>query len=240
MFFDESTSIDTPEGVALELTLAGVGSRIWAQVLDSLIKLVAILVVFVAVAGAFDQLAIAITIVIVITLGYDIALETRMNGQTPGKRAAKIRVVMEDGSPVTFRTVVVRNLLRLVDALPTAYGVGLVLVFTTKKAQRLGDLAAGTIVVKERLPYCSPPGILTGQITIPPGFDATRVTQEQVAVARNFLTRRYAIPMEHRDRIAAQVEANLRGSIVDPTGELQGERLIEVVVAAKTDAADSS
>ena len=81
--------------------------------------------------------------------GYFILFELLMHGQTPGKKAMKIRVMRDDGTPVTANEVLVRNILRLVDFLPFGYALGAVVMFPSPLSKRLGDLAAGTIVVKE-------------------------------------------------------------------------------------------
>jgi uncharacterized RDD family membrane protein YckC len=241
MFFDDTTHIDTPEGVHLELTLAGLGSRITAQLLDGLIKAVVVLFVLVALANSELGVALSITVAAVIVLGFEIIFEMLWVGQTPGKRAMKLRVVMTDGGSVTFAPVVVRNLLRLIDFLPGAYAVGAVLAFTTKKAQRLGDLVAGTIVVRERKPRPAPIGLRgLDRVTVPPGFDATAVTSDQVVLCRNFLARRTTLEYATRLRMAQAIEAQLAQSVVDPTGELVGEGLIEVVLAVKTGASGMS
>ncbi len=81
--------------------------------------------------------------------GYFIFFELVMRGQTPGKKAMKVRVLRDDGTPVTAKEVAVRNLLRIVDFLPAAYAVGTIAMFCSPLCKRLGDIAAGTIVVKE-------------------------------------------------------------------------------------------
>src|SRR5690606_14075457 len=96
--------------------------------------------------------------------GYYVLFEYLWNGQTPGKRLVKIRVARTDGNPAGFVEVVIRNLVRVVDFLPTGYGLGLLVMFFSPQARRLGDFAAGTLVVKERsdvdLRALSPPSAL--------------------------------------------------------------------------------
>src|SRR4029079_4673215 len=82
--------------------------------------------------------------------GYYIAFELLWNGQSPGKRAIGLRVVREGGRPITFVGSAVRNLIRIVDFLPALYGIGVVVMFVDRRSRRLGDLAGGTLVVKER------------------------------------------------------------------------------------------
>src|SRR5690606_26580251 len=102
-----------------------------------------------AVAGLFGDagVAVAATGVFLVVLGYPTAAETRSNGQTIGKRALGIAVVKVDGTPVTFMSAIVRNVLRVIDILPGTYLVGAIAIFASARNQRVGDMAAGTIVV---------------------------------------------------------------------------------------------
>ena len=235
MQFEDTTTVDTPEGVQLELTLAGLGTRMTAQLTDWLIKGVASLLLLLIV-GRFDlaSVVVLVSLTLVLFFGYELLFEVIWSGRTPGKRASGIRVVKSDGSPVTFTAVLVRSLLRVVDFLPTFYGVGAILVFTTRKNQRLGDLAAGTVVVREPKKSSSPVTTLLEDVSVPPGFDATRVTQEQLALARSFLLRRQSLGLDVRERLAGQIADELRAVVMDPSGGLADIRLIEVVVAAKS------
>src|SRR5689334_9091338 len=125
-------ALETPEGVALELTLAGIGSRFTAAVVDSLIQsalLIAFFIIVAITASAGDSpapLAIAAFALgwFLVFFGYDILFEVLASGRTPGKRVVGLRVVRVGGGPVTFLTSATRNILRLVDMLPTAYAVG--------------------------------------------------------------------------------------------------------------------
>src|SRR5262249_29948508 len=94
--------------------------------------------------------AILVLCVYCILLGFDIYYEVRHNGQTPGKKFAGIRVLREGGAPLDFRSACIRNLLGLADFLPVFYIFGAFLIMLNKRGQRLGDMAAGTIVVRER------------------------------------------------------------------------------------------
>src|SRR5262245_26250489 len=156
--------IETPEQIDIHLELAGLGSRFVAQLIDWLIKAVVVLValllggVVIALLGGKPQAesvryVLAAVLVVVFYgffLGFDIYYEVSRSGQTPGKRFAGIRVVRESGGPVDFQTAAVRNLLGLADFLPALYLLGAFLIATTRRGQRLGDLAAGTLVIRER------------------------------------------------------------------------------------------
>jgi uncharacterized RDD family membrane protein YckC len=150
MEYEDRLTITTPEGVELELQLAGLGSRFIAQTLDLLIKATAIGLVAIALSLAgLTGVAIMIPAFFLIVYAYDVVFETFSNGRTPGKRAARLRVVKAGGEPVDFMSSAIRNVLRLVDGLPTSYIPGIISILATKRNQRLGDLAAGTIVIHE-------------------------------------------------------------------------------------------
>jgi uncharacterized RDD family membrane protein YckC len=149
----------TPENVYVEFELAGLGSRTVAALIDGLIQVGMMIVVAVVmlISGInFEELdwlgstviAAGIAILFVIWFGYHIFFEMVMNGQTPGKKVVKLRVVRETGEPVTFFESFLRNLLRVVDMLPSLYLVGAVFLIFTKQYKRIGDFAANTIVVK--------------------------------------------------------------------------------------------
>lgn len=149
----------TPENVNVEYELAGLGSRTLAAIIDSLVQgaLILLVVIIMLAAGINFQeldwlgttvLSLGITVLFIILFGYYIFFEMIMNGQTPGKKAAKLRVVRKTGEPVTFFDSFVRNILRLADMLPSLYLVGSAFLVFTSNYQRIGDLAANTIVVK--------------------------------------------------------------------------------------------
>ena len=153
-----SLTIETPEGVEFSYDLASPVTRALALIID-----VAAIAVLTKGAGkACEWLghmnqdwanAIAVILYFVISVGYGIVLEWRWRGQTLGKRVMGLRVVDSQGLRLQLSQVVLRNLLRLVDMLPMAYLVGGVASFCSRNCQRLGDLAAGTVVAREREPY---------------------------------------------------------------------------------------
>lgn len=159
----DEVAIETPEQIDLMLEPAGLGSRFVAWVVDLLVKGGALLLLAVAsliLAGllggrvedwfAGPYLAVLVLVVAVLLLAYDVYFEVRHNGQTPGKRHQGLRVLREGGGPVDFRSACLRSLLAPADFLPALYLLGGTLVFLTRHRQRLGDLAAGTIVIRER------------------------------------------------------------------------------------------
>ena len=153
---DTDLIIATPERVSFDYQVAGLGTRAIAQLLDLLILfgiLIAVLLAGVAigaVAGS-DTIAGLFEIVgsFVVVFGYFWVSESLWSGQTIGKKAFRLRAVGDRGEPLTFMQAGIRNVVRIVDFLPYGYGVGFVVMFANGKGKRLGDLAAGTIVVKD-------------------------------------------------------------------------------------------
>jgi uncharacterized RDD family membrane protein YckC len=149
--------VATPERVAFEYRAAGPGSRFVAQVID-LVLLLVILGVVVAAAIAFADLTgqgglallLGILLGFVIVVGYFWTMEALWSGKTLGKWVMGLRVVGDLGEPITFTAASIRNLVRIVDFLPFFYGFGLIVLFINGRGKRLGDLAAGTIVVRDR------------------------------------------------------------------------------------------
>jgi uncharacterized RDD family membrane protein YckC len=154
---DETLAIDTPENIILEAEIAGFGSRCLAALIDYTIILGLLFVLYaftlsavIGSRGSSTAVVIYIIIQFVIFLGYHLIFEWAWNGQTLGKRWLGIRVVQTNGLPITVTAVLIRNILRLIDFLPLGYGVGLISLFVTRRTQRLGDLAARTVVIRER------------------------------------------------------------------------------------------
>lgn len=165
MQWADEVRIETPEQIEVSLEIAGIGSRFVAQVMDWLIKWGIFFLLFILVSVAagilgaalsFDKTisyvlaALMIAVFYAFLLGFDIYFEVRHNGQTPGKKFAGIRVLREGGAPLDFRSACVRNLLGMADFLPSFYLLGGFLVMVSSRGQRLGDMAAGTIVIRER------------------------------------------------------------------------------------------
>jgi len=161
--FADQLNIATPEQVELEFSIAGVGSRFVAVLLDHLIQagfyiLAFFVFAFLLSGGAGEKLnlmskwffAIFIALNFCLIWGYFALFEAFWHGQTPGKHIMKLRVIKNSGRQITFFESLARNLLRFVDYLPALYLVGVITMVCTKRNQRLGDLGAGTLVVHER------------------------------------------------------------------------------------------
>jgi uncharacterized RDD family membrane protein YckC len=148
--YQDRLRIATPEGVTIDLILAGVGSRFVAALIDLTLKGVLIIGALVA-TSVIGDLGIALSSIMsfAIYFGYDVAFEVLAGGRTPGKRWTGLRVLRADGRPVDLLSSAIRNVVRMVDGLPLAYLPAMVSIVVTKRNQRLGDLAASTIVVRE-------------------------------------------------------------------------------------------
>jgi uncharacterized RDD family membrane protein YckC len=158
----DQLNIDTPELVAIEMPLAGIGSRFIAILVDYLIWGFVFLILGIVAAiiipalhffgGVSANWAIGIFVLIVFLLqwGYFALFEAFGNGRTPGKRVARIRVIHQSGRGINFVEALARNLVRFVDYFPSFYAVGLVAIFLSRRNQRLGDMVAGTLVVRDR------------------------------------------------------------------------------------------
>jgi len=150
---DTVAAAETPEGIVLELHPAGLPARFFAFLLDWLIRLVAIFAVAI-VAGMLGGVGMAFWLVFLFALEwfYPIAFELGRSGATPGKKMVGLKVVMDNGLPVTPAGSFARNLLRVADFLPFGYGIAIVSLLLRKDCKRLGDLAAATLVVHEPHP----------------------------------------------------------------------------------------
>jgi uncharacterized RDD family membrane protein YckC len=147
---DHRIEISTPERVTVAYELAGVGSRMLAQAIDALIVSGILFGLFIA-AGAISgpiALAAAIGGATLTPVGYFLVIEWLGHGSTPGKAALRLRVVCDTGEPVGLQESAVRNLVRIVDFLPGAYVLGGICAMASREGRRLGDMAAGTIVVR--------------------------------------------------------------------------------------------
>lgn len=157
-------AIKTPEYVSLRFQSANLGSRALAFIIDNIIiGLAQFLIVFLGVfsIGGFESffnmlessflvIAIIMILLFILNYGYYIFFEYFLTGQTPGKKITGIRVIQDNGHNITMLSSVTRNLLRIIDSLPTGYFIGILMVFFHAENKRLGDLVAGTIVVHER------------------------------------------------------------------------------------------
>lgn len=150
---DTTVTAETPEGILLELHPAGVTARCYAFALDWLIRLVILYAAGMVMAYA-GMLGIALRIILFFALEwlYPVAFELGRSGASPGKQVCGLKVVMDNGLPITPAASLIRNLLRIADFLPFGFGFAIVSMLTRADCKRLGDLAAGTLVVHQPRP----------------------------------------------------------------------------------------
>src|SRR5438552_11659065 len=230
--------VETPDHIVLRYDLAGAGNRGFAAVLDfavaSLIVFAALMLLSLVASETGDVLYILGGVEVIVTLvliwSYFILLEWLWNGQTIGKRAFRLRVINEDGSPAQFTAVLIRNLVRLVDFLPALYGLGVLVIVLSPKSQRLGDLAAGTYVVRAPRPQVDWFSLRT---VTPLGAGVTAETRrmpgEAQRLVREFVARESQLAPTERARIAALIAAKLRTYTVEDLGPLSDIDLIHAI-----------
>src|SRR5580692_3591312 len=220
--FDQ-LKIDTPEQIALELPIAGIGSRFLAMAVDTLIQaalylIVALIAIFSLPLGSsvFTFLpkllgpAMAVFVGFAIYWGYFAIFEILWKGQTPGKKFTGIRVIKESGRPINAFEAVGRNMMRAVDGLPLIYGVGLVCMMCNRQSRRLGDFVAGTVVVHEKATEEVRPSWNTAtefSSTAPGPAHATAV---ELVLIVTYLSRRFELDPEVRLRTAIQIADRIK------------------------------
>jgi uncharacterized RDD family membrane protein YckC len=232
----ENLIIDTPEQIPLELPLANVGSRFLALAFDTLLQTIAagILVGFglgarwlmSLAAPAWQNWITAALVLGVFTIytAYFAIFESIWNGQTPGKRLVGLRVIDVSGRPITVYAALIRNILRILDSIPGIYAVAIISAIVTKRNQRLGDLAAGTLVIHERTEAIAPPSATVETTAARHG--AHRLQPGDIVLIEGFLRRRTELDplvrLESARRIAERMAAKLGIGVVDDE-----ERLLE-------------
>jgi uncharacterized RDD family membrane protein YckC len=244
--YEDRVRIETPEGVDLDLRLAGLGSRFVATLIDLLIQGSVVIGAGLALVGveifAEDSVASGIgaavfsIVLFLVILGYDILFEVLASGRTPGKRWTGLRVVRTGGQPVRFLTSAIRNLLRLVDVLPFGYLVGAVAILVTPRNQRLGDVAAGTLVVRERVGEArtgTPRPVAPAAFEAALAWDVSGVTREELSAVRRFLERREGLTPEARRHLATTLARQLRPKVAGAPDTRSDERFLEEVAAVK-------
>ena len=228
--------VDTPENIVFSYDVSGIGSRFLAALIDSAIILVLLIIVYVTTAAILSTSAgqslvsnlarswiIAGYLLLTFSIywAYYIFFELIWNGQSPGKRAAGLRVIRTDGTPVTVVDSVVRNIVRLVDFMPTFYGVGIIVMLINSQSRRLGDLAAGTVVIKERREMtlahltqsarqvvAPAPAFLPAEAALWP---VERLTEDDYYVVNEFFARRDKIV--NADALACRLATALRAKL---------------------------
>ncbi|HKY45555.1 MAG TPA: RDD family protein [Pyrinomonadaceae bacterium] len=214
---EEVLIIETPERVPLHFALASIGNRFLACAIDHTIQSLAIGLILIAglilsnvevIQAMFSSApkwvgAVMILLLFLTFSSYFAFFEWLWSGQTPGKRWMRLRVIREDGRPITFWEAAVRNLLRVLDMFPYPfYSIGLISVFSTSRDQRVGDMVAGTVVVREReaeapefeLVFASPvsdPALRRSFKPVEFTASLSSLTDSEIQVVETFLRRRW-------------------------------------------------
>ena len=236
MEYEDTTRIATPEGVEIELRLAGLGSRFSAELIDLVIKSLGVGALVLLVALLLGGLAATIVLTVGIfaaVVVYDVVFEVRSAGATPGKRALGVRVLLEDGAPVGLRASAIRNVIRLIEGFALLYIPAVIAIMSTRRNQRLGDLAAGTVVAR-----AADPGEPTFRRPAPPelaDWDVSAITPEELAAVRSFLGRRHGFEPAARYNVAAALARQLGPKVAGaPPWDQQPERFLEQLESAKS------
>jgi uncharacterized RDD family membrane protein YckC len=244
---DRSVDVRTPESIAFSYDLAGLGSRFLAVSIDMIIQVLIMLAVLYSVTLAATRvasglrpqndpalerlgenvaIALLIFIVFAIFFGYFIAFETLWNGQTPGKKMLGIRVVRDGGYPVDFMAVLIRNLIRVVELGLGGYAVSAVSALVSPENKRIGDIAAGTIVVRDgKSPTAER---IVSEISQEPQYAATAyMSGDERALVKRFIERRDELPPERRRALASALAARVRPRVAVDLARLEDEALLE-------------
>lgn len=251
----QTVVIETPDHIELQFSLAGIGSRFLAYVLDRLIQFGVLFALFssfllllyaVGWASGFVRflqdldsylglwlVGLGIFLYGILTIGYFILLEYLWNGATPGKRWQDIRVIRSDGRPLTFLDSALRNILRWIDILGELYPIGLVVMFVDSRNRRLGDFAGGTLVVRETsaaAPATQAPSQRWASADMESRKAATAMSKADYLLVMKFLKRREELEASYRLDLTYQIYRRVFGALPQPTPSAdQMERELEEI-----------
>jgi uncharacterized RDD family membrane protein YckC len=250
---NEQLSVETPEQIDINYQKAGIGSRFYAALLDTLLLIILIIVgtyvniTFITRLG--DVLgnwlgAVGGIVVFALFWGYYMVFEITTNGQSPGKLALGLRVIKEGGYPISFADSAIRNLVRVVDFLPFCYGAGLFVMLINKNWQRLGDLAAGTLVVKTSRKKDAFTGV-DSKVSVSPintspqeflytdWIQPELVTESELGMIREYLSRRPILSDIRRHELARSIGTPIAEKM-GSGGDLRYDKFLEEVYTLKT------
>jgi len=266
----DDIAVLTSENVRLNYSLAGMGSRVVAFLLDSIIVVLTmggVTVIFLAIDPATVNFAeiestaqsflgmIFIILIFLIIWGYYFFFEWLNWGQTPGKSALGIRVASADGAPAGVTACAIRNIVRVIDLMLAGVGVTFFVMIFTPRYQRLGDLAAGTVVVKRRQLsfdtvlnaarsadqaafYAQQEAAARAQTMYRPGSNITetnlkiRIDDSERVLIEKFIERRHMLPVDVRRKLARDLAARIRSRLPgDALGHLDDEPFLETALA---------
>jgi uncharacterized RDD family membrane protein YckC len=241
---ERTLEVRTPESIAFSYELAGLGSRFLAVAVDQAIQILTLAAIFGSIIFALsrgaaarhappahtDRLAVSLTIAIfvaivfVVMFGYFIAFEALWNGQTPGKKLLGLRVVRDGGYPIDAAASLIRNLIRVGEQLIGYYLFAAISALISPENKRLGDLAAGTIVIRDA--RLAAPGSPAGRAE-PAHASTILLSGEERALVERFLDRRGALDAGRREEVAAQLAARFRKRVPEELSRLDDEALLE-------------
>ncbi|MGB8964444.1 MAG: RDD family protein [Candidatus Cybelea sp.] len=241
---DRTLEVRTPESIAFSYELAGLGSRFLALIVDQAIQVVTLIAIFggIILAGSREiarhgpppvadkfaaslAVALLVTIVFATLFGYFIVFEALWDGQTPGKKLLGLRVVRDGGYPIDFGASLIRNLIRVGEQLIGYYILAAISALISPENKRLGDLAAGTVVVRDA--RLGVPRSLTQRGDEPDYASTAYLDGEERALIRRFLKRREALSPDRREELAAQLAGRLRERLPADLARLDNEALLE-------------
>jgi uncharacterized RDD family membrane protein YckC len=263
----DQLTIDTPEQVSIRFPVAGLGSRFLAVLIDTLIQIGAyllLILVFVLLVSSAPKtgggqlsrngekwlIAGLILIHFAMYWGYFTLFEAFKNGQTPGKMIFKLRVIKDSGRQITLFEAMTRNLIRIVDMLPSAYLIGVIAMMCNRQQKRLGDLAAGTLVIHERsreepmwggtgsrtITAFSPAPVLStaspnssSGIALPADAVA-RLSLDDLGVIDRFLSRVLDMDLDTRAKLAARLAGQMAAKMqMELPVDVNPERVLEAI-----------
>ena len=244
--------IETPESVSFGYDVAGIGSRFMAALVDSIliviIQALALGVMWAVLTSALGDpldsplgawlVALLGLLAFALLWGYYLLFEMIWNGQSPGKRWIGLRVIKDSGAPISLVDSAIRNLVRLVDFLPAYYGIGVIVMFFNDQARRLGDFAAGTVVVRERKDVTLESLSAAGQrlqqeadADLLPGLE--NLSADDYELIARFLRRRHSLA--NRSQLARKLAASVAARMGLPAHNLSpsdAERFLDQVATA--------
>jgi uncharacterized RDD family membrane protein YckC len=262
----DQLSIDTPELVAIQMPLAGIGSRFIALLVDYLIwgtgvgLVMGIFAYFLPSLTAFSLMsaqwatALYLFLIFLFNWGYFTLFEAFNNGRTPGKRIARIRVIQRSGRAIGLFESMARNFIRYIDQIPFFYAVGAIAIFVTRDHQRLGDLAAGTLVVRDRIEEAPTsieskrtfPNLFAPTIPAPephagfslPDHGVAKLSASDLVVLESFFSRRLDMPLATRELLAQRIAAAIQAkSGLEPPPGASIETFLEITARQLRDVA---
>jgi uncharacterized RDD family membrane protein YckC len=218
MLLDTRYQVETPEGIDLYAQLAGPAPRIVAYLIDVIIRGVALFMLYqILPAAGRGGVGILWMLTFLLEWFYPVLFEVYSNGQTPGKKAVRLVVVNDDLTPISWNTSIIRNLLRAADFFPFAYCLGIVSMILSRNFQRLGDIAAGALVIhqEEEMNHVSLPNV-------PPRTPPVALSVEDQIAIIGFAQRHEQLTPSRQRELAAIVQDVMRGDRQHAVEHLQG------------------